>query len=85
VVGAPPVGTEVALDWNGVMIPGKIVRGIVEGDAVPQVFIPKLVELHTQGRFPFDRLIGYYDLDDINKAAEDAEGGGTLKPVLRTS
>jgi aryl-alcohol dehydrogenase len=85
VVGAPPVGTEVSLDWNGVMIPGKTVRGVIEGDSVPQVFIPKLVELNARGRFPFDRLIRYYDLDDINRAAEDAEGGGTLKPVLRTS
>jgi aryl-alcohol dehydrogenase len=85
VVGAPPVGTEVSLDWNGVMIPGKTVRGIIEGDSVPRVFIPKLVGLNAQGRFPFERLIRYYDLDEINRAAEDAEGGGTLKPVLRTS
>ncbi len=34
--------------------------------------------------FLFERLILYYDLDEIN-AAEDAEGGGTPKPVLRTS
>ena len=84
IVGAPPVGTEVSLDWNGVMIPGKTVRGIIEGDSIPDVFIPLLIELHHQGRFPFDRLIGYYDLDEINHAAGDAEGGGTLKPVLRT-
>ena len=83
IVGAPPVGTEVSLDWNGVMIPGKTVRGVIEGDSVPDVFIPLLVELNRQGRFPFERLIGYYDLDEINRAAEDAEGGGTLKPVLR--
>jgi aryl-alcohol dehydrogenase len=83
VVGAPPVGTEVSLDWNGVMIPGKTVRGVIEGDSVPDVFIPLLIELNRQGKFPFERLIGYYDLDEINRAAEDAEGGGTLKPVLR--
>jgi len=84
VVGAPPVGTEVSLDWNRVMIPGKTVRGIIEGDSVPQVFIPKLVELHATGRFPFDRLVKFYDLDEINAAAHDAEGGATLKPILRT-
>jgi aryl-alcohol dehydrogenase len=83
IVGAPPLGTEVALDMNGVMIPGKTVRGIIEGDSVPDVFIPKLVELHTRGRFPFDRLVRFYELDEINKAAQDAEGGATLKPILR--
>jgi aryl-alcohol dehydrogenase len=65
------------------MIPGKTVRGVIEGDSVPDVFIPLLIELNRQGRFPFERLIGYYDLDEINTAARDAEGGGTLKPVLR--
>ena len=51
-------------------------RGFIEGDSIPDIFIPRMIELHGQGRFPFDRLIGYYDLEDINRAAEDAEGGG---------
>ena len=77
-LGAAPIGTEVSLDWNGVMIPGKTVRGVIAGDSVPDVFIPRLVELHLRGRFPVDRLIGYYDPYDINKADEDAESGDTL-------
>jgi aryl-alcohol dehydrogenase len=82
-VGAAPLGTEVSLDMNDLLIPGKVVRGIVEGDSVPDVFIPRLVDLYADGRFPFDRLIQYYSLDEINQAAEDAEKGATLKPVLR--
>jgi aryl-alcohol dehydrogenase len=82
-VGAAPLGTEVSLDMNDLLIPGKVVRGIVEGDSVPGVFIPRLVDLYAQGRFPFDRLVQYYSLDEINQAAEDAEKGATLKPVLR--
>jgi aryl-alcohol dehydrogenase len=65
------------------MIPAKTVRGIVEGDAVPDIFIPRLIDLHAKGRFPFDRLVKFYDLDRINEAADDAEEGNTLKPVLR--
>jgi aryl-alcohol dehydrogenase len=83
IIGAAPLGTEVSLDMNDLLIPGKVVRGIVEGDSVPDVFIPRLVNLYAQGRFPFDRLVQYYTLDEINKAAEDAEKGATLKPVLR--
>ena len=82
-IGAAPLGTEVSLDMNDILIPGKTVRGIVEGDSVPDVFIPRLVELYAQGRFPFDRLLQYYSLQEINQAAEDAEEGNTLKPVLR--
>lgn len=83
IVGAPPLGTEANLDMNDIMIPGKTVRGIVEGDAVPDIFIPRLIDLYSKGRFPFDRLVKFYNLDQINEAADDAEEGNTLKPVLR--
>ena len=58
-------------------------RGIVEGDGVPDVFIPHLVQLYNQGRLPSDRLIEFYDLEEINQTAEDSEEGTVLKPVLR--
>ena len=54
---------------------GRMVRGIVEGDAVPELFIPILVEQYNLGRFAFDRLVTYYDFMDINQAAEDMEAG----------
>ena len=82
-IGAAPLGTEASLDMNDILIPGKTVRGIVEGDSVPDVFIPRLVELYESGHFPFDRLIEFYDLEEINQAAEDSEGGTVIKPVLR--
>lgn len=62
---------------------GKSVRGIVQGDSVPQLFIPKLVELFRSGRFPIDRLVRFYAFDDINTAFADAAGGDVVKPVLR--
>jgi len=83
VIGAARLGTEAAFDMNDVLVPGKTIRGIVEGDSVPDVFIPRLVKLHAQGRFPLDRLVRFYDLEDINEAARDAEEGGAVKPVLR--
>jgi aryl-alcohol dehydrogenase len=68
---------------GGLMSPGKAIRGIIQGDSVPELFIPQLIELHRQGRFPFDRLIKFYTLDEINQAAADSESGATIKPVLR--
>jgi aryl-alcohol dehydrogenase len=62
---------------------GKSVRGIVQGDAVPQLFIPKLVDLYRSGRFPIDRLVRFYAFDDINTAFADAARGDVVKPVLR--
>ncbi|MGF6572789.1 aryl-alcohol dehydrogenase [Paraburkholderia sp. GAS333] len=83
VVGAPPLGTKAEFDINSLLLGGRTIRGIVEGDSVPQVFIPQLVQLYQQGRFPFDRLVRFYSIDQINQAADDSTSGVTLKPILR--
>jgi aryl-alcohol dehydrogenase len=83
VIGAPPFGTEVALDVNGVLAFGRVVRGIVEGDAVPGLFVPMLLDLWQRGRFPVDAMMVSYDFDRIEDAVRDAEAGTTIKPVLR--
>lgn len=82
-IGAPPFGTEVSLDVNLVMAMGRTVRGIVEGQSVPDVFLPRLIGLWRQGRFPVDRLMTYYGFEEIDRAAHDAEEGVVVKPVLR--
>jgi aryl-alcohol dehydrogenase len=82
VIGVSPLGTEFALDMNGVLF-GRTVRGIIEGDSVPQIFIPQLVNLYFDGKFPFDRLIRLYPLSRIDDAVRASEAGQVLKPVLR--
>jgi aryl-alcohol dehydrogenase len=83
-LGVVPPGTEVTLDMDAIMN-GRTVTGIIEGDAIPDLFIPRLIDLYRQGRFPYDRMISYYPFDDINKAVEDMEQGRVIKPVLRVS
>ena len=83
IVGAPALGTEASFDVNGVMTAGKRIIGIIEGDSKPDLFIPALVELYQQGKFPFDKLVKFYTLDQINQAAEDSEKGITIKPIIR--
>jgi aryl-alcohol dehydrogenase len=64
---------------------GHKLRGIIEGDAIPELFIPTLLELWKQGRFPFDELITHYEFDRLHQAIHDTETGETIKPVLRMS
>lgn len=64
---------------------GRKSLGIIQGDAIPQRFIPKLIALYREGRFPFDRLIRFYAFSEINEAIADAKLGDTIKPVLRIS
>ena len=81
-LGVVPPGTEVALNMDLIMN-GRTVRGVLAGDSISDLFIPRLLDLYSQGRFPFDKLITYYPFDDINKAVEDMEHGRVIKPVLR--
>jgi aryl-alcohol dehydrogenase len=81
-VGVVPPGTEVTLDMDLIMN-GRTIKGILGGDAIQDQFIPELIKLYQQGKFPFDRMITYYPFEEINKAVEDMEKGVVIKPVLR--
>jgi aryl-alcohol dehydrogenase len=75
-------GSDLALS-SGTMLQGREVFGIIQGDSVPHIFIPQLIDLYKQGRFPFDKMIKFYSLDHINEAAADSEKGVTIKAVIR--
>jgi len=81
-IGVAPFGSEVSLDMQNILN-GRTIKGVVEGDSVPDIFIPQLIELNRLGRLPFDKMIKFYPMDQINQAAEDSEKGKTLKAVLR--
>ena len=83
VLGASPMGSEITLDEVHFMSGGRKLIGIVEGESNPDVFIPALIELHTQGRFPFDKMVKFYSLEQINEAIHDSETGKAIKPILR--
>jgi len=73
--------------FTGDDVPDSVPRGmkalhVIEGDSVPQIFIPRLIKLYRRGKFPFDRLLKFYDFNDINRAMKDSLNGKTIKPVL---
>jgi len=81
-VGAAKLGTEAPIDIGTLLLNGIQVSLVIEGDAVPKEFIPRLINLHAEGKFPFDKLIRKYPFEDINQAFADSAGGSTLKPVI---
>jgi aryl-alcohol dehydrogenase len=85
VASAPSPETTLDLPWAGVLVQGLTIRGFVEGNAVPDFFIPRLIDLYTQGRFPFDKLVRFYPFDEINRAVEDQRNGVAIKPILEVS
>ena len=83
IVGASGAGSEITLDEVHFMSGGRRLMGIVEGESHPDTFIPELVDLYRKGEFPFDELVTFYDLDQINDAFHDCEIGAAIKPIVR--
>jgi aryl-alcohol dehydrogenase len=83
-IGAAPVGAEYTMD-HFTTLWGRTIRGILGGEGQSDVLLPTLVDLHAQGRFPFDRLVEFFELDQVNEAMEASARGDVLKPVLRMS
>ncbi len=81
-LGSARKGTEATFEMPFLQN-GRTVRGVIQGDSVPQNFIPQLVDHIAAGRFPVERLITFYDLADINRAAAESSAGKSIKPVLR--
>jgi aryl-alcohol dehydrogenase len=73
--------SELVLDTLAVV--GKTCVWVLEGSADPKSFIPRLIGLWQEGRFPFDRLIEEFPLSAIDEAEAASLSGRVVKPVLR--
>lgn len=81
VCGAPPPGTEIAVDIQGILT-GKVLRGVTMGATAPGELIPQLVALHAEGKLPLEKLERTYTLEEIGQAVADMHSGATVKPVI---
>jgi aryl-alcohol dehydrogenase len=81
-VGAASPGTEASFEIGLSLVKGWTFKTVIQGSSVPQVFIPKLIELWRRGRFPMDRIMRNYRHDQINQGFEDSHSGRTIKPVI---
>jgi aryl-alcohol dehydrogenase len=67
---------------QGHLILGRSLVGVIEGDADPQEFIPRMLDLHKQGKFPFEKLIKTFPFEQINDAIAASNDGSVVKPVV---
>ena len=82
-VGVPAdFGATMSLSLVMPLILGLTIRGITEGDAVPETFIPQLLDHWRAGRFPFDRLVTIFPFREINDAVAAQARGEAVKVVL---
>jgi len=92
-VGSPGQGQTASINIFHHLVNGRSYMGTHQGDSNPVEvssrqliaegqFIPYLITEHEAGRFPFDRLITSYKLEDYEKANEDLHSGKAIKAVL---
>ena len=70
------------MNLSPILLGGRRIQGVVQGDSEPESFIPSLIALHRQGRFPMDRLVTSYPFEHIAEALHASEAGDAIKPVL---
>lgn len=80
-VGFQGLQHDITID-QGHLLLGRRLSGVIEGDADPQAFIPRLLDLYREGVFPFEKLIQTFPFEKINEAVEASENGTVIKPVL---
>lgn len=81
-IGGAPAGAEFSLDHLTTLW-GKRIVGVLGGSGRSDELMTTIMSLYAQGRFPFDRLVQYFDLADVQTALEQSYAGEVIKPVLR--
>ena len=64
------------------LIVGRQVRGAVQGDSVPQLLIPRLLELWRAGQFPVEALVSTFAATELDDAMRAMKLGHVVKPVV---
>lgn len=78
-----PTGT--LKDFNigiDVLMMYRTVIGCCEGDSISKIFIPQLIQLYKEGRFPVDRIIKTYPFEQLETARDDSNHGKVIKAVV---
>lgn len=78
------IGGDITLNMmSDIVAESKKITGLVEGDAIPQKFIPEMIKYYQEGRFAFDKMIKVYQFSELNQAIADFKAGKVLKPVVK--
>ncbi|MFC6154939.1 NAD(P)-dependent alcohol dehydrogenase [Nocardioides yefusunii] len=71
-----------SIDLGLVSASGRTVVGAIEGDSVPQTFVPQMLALHAAGQLPVEKLVRTYPFDELATAVADTTSGRSVKAVL---
>ncbi|GAA5868180.1 hypothetical protein JCM1840_006172 [Sporobolomyces johnsonii] len=81
-LGNPGPGIKPPFDINDQVNSAKIWMGCVEGDSNPPEFIPFLMKLYEEGKFPVDRLSRTFPVEQFDAAVQAMKSGEVIKPII---
>ncbi len=81
-IGGAPAAAEFTLDHLTTLW-GKRIVGVLGGGGRSTQLIPALIDLYRQGRFPMDRLVSWFDFDQVEDALAASHAGDVIKPIVR--
>ncbi|KAK4249132.1 chaperonin 10-like protein [Corynascus novoguineensis] len=82
-IGATPREAKITVDVGAFFAEKKTWIGVAEGDSHPPKFIPELINLHKQGKFPIESISKVYPVADLERAISDMKDGTVIKPIIR--
>jgi aryl-alcohol dehydrogenase len=80
VIGIGP-STDMSFEWRSVLN-GRSITGIISGSSIPQLFLPRLMDLFERGDFPVDAIMTQFPFEQINEALAAVKSGAVGKAVL---
>jgi Zn-dependent alcohol dehydrogenase len=81
-LGIPRPGTELTLGLGLLLGRALTVRAVLLGDAVPAEFVPKMITWYRKGQFPVEKLIKFFDAENMADAVLAMQTGSVVKPVI---
>jgi Zn-dependent alcohol dehydrogenase len=81
-LGIPRPGAELTIGLPMLLGRAMTVRAVLLGDAVPAEFVPKMINWYRQGKFPVEKLIKFFDAEDMASAWLAMRSGAVVKPII---
>lgn len=60
----------------------RTLQSVCEGEAVPKIFIPELVQYFKNGELPLEKITKKYHFNNIDEAFKDSLSGKVIKAVI---
>lgn len=81
-LGIKPVGAKLEVDLMSLLVNGRRLIGVIEGDRDPAEALPELVQWTKDGVLPMEKMTKEFPVAEFEQAKKEMEDGTTIKSVL---